>query len=215
VPLYGLICDRYGPRPTSFLSALFFGSGYLLAALTYRSGAPPSGGYPFACMVVAFIGIGSGTTAMYLAAVSTCAKNFGRGAHRGFAVAAPIASFGLSGMWQAQVGARVLCERKADGSCGEVDVYRYFLFLGGLLCAVGLVGALALRFVDEDAMIEEAVEELERSGLLDESDFYQATSNADSAGQGFLEEQQQQQRRRASVDSLALRKRRSDEGRRK
>ena len=119
-------------------------------------------------MVAAFVCVGVATSGMYLAAVSTCAKNFGRGAHKGLALALPIAAFGLSGMWQSQIGSRVLYERTERGR-GPVDVFRYFLFLGGLLLAVGVVGAFALRVVDEEEMIDEAVEELERSGLLEDN----------------------------------------------
>lgn len=110
---------------------------------------------------------------MYLSAVTTCAKNFGRGKHKGFALALPIAAFGLSGMWQSQIGSRLLYEETADGQRGDVDVHRFFLLLGCLLLAVGLIGFFALKIIDEDEMIDEAVDELEQSGLLEDSDFFQ------------------------------------------
>lgn len=119
-------------------------------------------------MVLAFVGVGSGTACMYLSAVTTCAKNFGRGRHKGIALAIPIAAFGLSGMWQSQLGSWLLYERTSNGSRGPLDVFRFFLFLSVLLFAVGLIGGVGLRIVDEDALIDEAAEELERSGLLDE-----------------------------------------------
>lgn len=180
VPLFGYLCDRYTPSPLSLLSAIFFGTGYLLAAFTYRSGPPPDAGgsgWPFWVMVLAFIGVGMGTACMYLGAVATCAKNFGRGKHKGIMLAVPIAAFGLSGMWQSQVGTYLLSERLEDGSHGDVDVFRYFLFLAILLLVVGLVGTVGLRLVDdeeEEKYIDEAVEELERSGLLEESEFFQS-----------------------------------------
>lgn len=177
VPLLGFLCDRFGPRPISVLAAVNFGVGYFLAAFTYKSGPPEDtgagNGWPFGVMVLAFIGIGMGTSAMYLAGVTTCAKNFGRGNHKGFALAAPIASFGLSGMWQSQIGSHLLYELNPDGSKGELDVHKYFLFLGGLLSGVGLIGAFLLRIVDEGELIDEAVDELERSGLLNDHDFFQ------------------------------------------
>lgn len=174
VPLFGYLCDRYNPRPLSLASSVLFGVGYLLAALTYRTGPPNSeGGWPFAIMIVAFIGVGSGTVSMYLSALTTCAKNFGRGKHKGLALAMPIAAFGLSGMWQSQVGSHFFTPRNEQGEKGDTDVYRYFLFLGGLLFAVGLLGAVGLRVVDEEELIDDAVEELERSGLLENSPFFQ------------------------------------------
>ncbi|EME78769.1 uncharacterized protein MYCFIDRAFT_53655 [Pseudocercospora fijiensis CIRAD86] len=175
VPLWGMMCDRFGPGMPSFLAGTFFGFGYLLAAFTYKSGPPPAlggSGYPYWVMVLAFIFIGLGTSCMYLSAVTTCAKNFGRGKYKGIALALPIACFGLSGMWQAQVGSHLLYETKADGSKGDVDVHRFFLFLGILLLATGIIGCFTLRIVDEGTLIEEAVDELEQSGYLEESQFF-------------------------------------------
>ena len=88
VPAFGYLCDRSGPRPPSMLAGGFFGVGYLMAAFAYRSG-PPSDmgghGWPFWTMVVAFVLVGMGTSCMYLSAVTTCAKNFGRGKYKGIA----------------------------------------------------------------------------------------------------------------------------------
>ncbi|KAI9724198.1 MAG: putative monocarboxylate transporter mch1 [Chrysothrix sp. TS-e1954] len=176
VPLFGLLVDRRGPAPASLLAGLFFGFGYILAAHVYKS----NGDIPFHYMVLSFVGIGMGTSAMYLGAVTTCAKNFGRGNHKGFALAMPIAAFGLSGMWQSQVGATLLYESGPDGTKGDVDVFRYFLFLGGLLMTVGLLGTFLLRIVDEEDMIDEAVEQLEHSGLLEDSGFFRAQNGGPS-----------------------------------
>ncbi|KAI9679496.1 MAG: putative monocarboxylate transporter mch1 [Caeruleum heppii] len=187
VPAFGYLCDRYNPGPLSLLAGLFFGVGYLLAAFTYAQGPPADvggHGWPFAWMVVAFVGIGAGTSCMYLSAVTTCAKNFGRGKHKGLALALPIAAFGLSGMWQSQVGSRLLYESRSDGTRGEVNVFRFFLFLGLTLFAVGLVGSVGLRVVNEDQLIDDAVEELERSGLLEQSAFFRPLPDA---GYGAIE----------------------------
>lgn len=182
VSLFGYLCDRWGPAPLSFLSSIWFGGGYLLAALTYQSGAKDIYGYthergwPVWVMALAFVFIGFGTTCMYLSAVTTCAKNFGKGKYRGLALACPIAAFGLSGMWQSQVGSRLLYEKRPDGTRGDVDVFKYFLFLTITLTVVGLIGTFLLKVVDEDELIDDAVEELERSGLLDESEFFRGAN---------------------------------------
>jgi MFS family permease len=179
VPLFGYLCDRNGPAPLSFAAGILFGAGYILAAFTYRSGTRELGdmtherGWPFAIMVLAFVAAGMATSCMYLSAVTTCAKNFGRGKYRGLALACPIAAFGLSGMWQSQVGSRLLYEVKPDGTNGDVDVFKFFMFLAVALLAVGLLGTVGLKVVDEEELIDEAVEELERSGLLEGSDFFQ------------------------------------------
>lgn len=178
VPIFGWLCDRYNPRPLSLASGIFFGAGYGLAAGVYAAGTGSGGafrsgtgevkegGWPFGVMILAFVGIGLGTCTMYLAAVTTCAKNFGRGKYRGIALAIPIAAFGLSGMWQSLVGSYFF---RDDTGEGDIDVSRYFCFLGGLLFVVGLIGAFGLRVVDEEELIDEGVGELERSGLLDGS----------------------------------------------
>jgi len=180
VPLFGYLCDRYSPPPLSLLSSLLFGAGYLLAAFTYKSGPPADAtkggsGWPFGIMILAFIGVGSGTSCMYLSAVATCAKNFATAKYRGFMLAVPIAAFGLSGMWQSQIGAHLLYERLPNGRKGDVDVFKYFLFLAGTLIGVGLIGTLGLQIVDEEEIIEHGVEQLEQSGLLEESDFFRNT----------------------------------------
>ncbi|KAL5116557.1 putative monocarboxylate transporter mch1 [Pleosporales sp. CAS-2024a] len=171
VPIFGYLCDRLGPALPSALAGLLFGLAYLLAAFTYRSG------WSYAVMVLAFALVGMGTSCMYLSAVTTCAKNFGRGNAKGIALAVPIAAFGLSGMWLSQVGSRLLYERNPDGTHGDVDVFRFFLFLAMLLFAVGLVGFFTLRIMDEGEMIDEAIDELERSGLLAQDEFFTQAAN--------------------------------------
>ncbi len=217
VPLFGYLCDRYSPAPLSLFAGVVFGCGYLLAAFTYRQGpsvAAGGEGWPFGAMVVAFIGIGMGTSCMYLSAVTTCAKNFGRGRHKGFALAMPIAAFGLSGMWQSQIGSRLLYEVDEGGKRGDVDVFKYFLFLGITLLAVGLIGAVGLQIVDEEALIDDAVEQLERSGLLEDSAFFRPStldrSYGTLEGRGSSDEAQE---RLQSDDDEA--KRLADEEKRK
>ena len=181
VPLVGWFCDRYNPRPVSAFSGFAMGIGYFLAAgvyragperITYRSvhgevgGEARKEGWPFGVMLFAFVCIGVGTVCMYFAAITTCAKNFGRGKHKGIALAIPIAAFGLSGMWQSQVGSHFFADPNADGN---VNVFHYFCFLGGLLFAVGLIGSVGLWVVGEEELIEEGVGELERSGHYEET----------------------------------------------
>jgi MFS family permease len=187
VPLMGYLCDRIGPAPLSGLAAVLFGAGYGLAAWVYRkvqgdmarfdnsfytpelSRTAEHAFKAIGLMRLAFVLVGAATCAMYLAAVATCAKTFGRGRHRGLALALPIAAFGLSGMWESQVGSRLLGERDDKGNLtGEVDVAKFFIFLAILLSAVGIVGVFTLRIVevDEEELIEEAVDQLERSGVL-------------------------------------------------
>jgi len=136
---------------------------------------------------------------MYLSAVTTCAKNFGRGRYKGLALAAPIAAHGLSGMWQSQVGSRLLYEINEDGSHGPVDVFKYFVFLAITISVVGAIGGLALQIVDEDDMIEEAADELARSGLLDDSQLFHHSDHQHGYGTIHDGAESPQHRRRKGV----------------
>ena len=175
VPIIGYMCDRVGPGPLAFASAILLGGGYGLAAGLYEKGVAEVGaggrasGSTYPAMVLAFVAIGIGTASIYLSAITTCAKNFGKSKYRGLAMVAPIASFGLSGMVLSQVGSRLLYELRPDGSRGDVNVFHFFLFLSIVLAIVGLIGTFTLRIVDEQDLIDGAVEELERSGLLEGS----------------------------------------------
>lgn len=190
VPLFGYICDRAGPAPLSGLSGVLDGVGYGLAAALYKRGADAPGSGPdsvsYALMILAFVLIGAGSCALYIASVSTCAKNFGKGKHRGLALAIPIAAIGLSGVWLSQVGSRLLYERRPDGSKGDVNAFYFFVFLAVLFSVVGLIGTVAMKVIDEQDLIDEAVEELERSGLLDGSALF--TPTRANSGYGALEQ---------------------------
>ncbi|KAI0911384.1 major facilitator superfamily domain-containing protein [Ustulina deusta] len=178
VPIIGYMCDRFGPGLLSLISAVLAGGGYALAAALYQKGVQEAENHAaghkttFAPMLFAFVAIGVGAASLYLATVTTCAKNFGRGKYRGLMLVAPIAGFGLSGMIISQGASRLLYEVQPDGTKGDVNVFHFFLFLSILLLIIGILGSFTLRVVDEDDLIDEAVEELERSGLLDSSEVF-------------------------------------------
>ncbi|KAM5448159.1 hypothetical protein MaudCBS49596_005515 [Microsporum audouinii] len=207
-PLFGYLCDRVRPSLVSSISAILFGSGYLLAAFAYRSGPPPDSagladgslslqqqqhnhhhaGWPFGVMVMAYAVIGSATGCMYFSAVTTSAKNYATSKHKGIMLAVPIAAFGLSGIWYS-VLVKFFVYRGADTTAykdgsgvdlvhGDVDVFRFFIFLAIMTFTVGVIGAFALNVVDEDKLIEAGAEELERSGLLTETDGQYGTFRA-------------------------------------
>ncbi|MCJ1465459.1 putative monocarboxylate transporter mch1 [Pseudocyphellaria aurata] len=173
----GYVSDRYSARVVSLAAGVFFGAGYLLAAVTYKQGPRQQGGWSPGVMMVAFIGVGLGTCTLVIGALSTQAKNFAKSKHRGLALSLPIAAYGLSGLWISQVGSRLFISPGRTGRAGDMDVYRYFIFLSGLLFAVGLTGAVALRVIDEEELIDEAVEDLERSGYLEENSLLQRSVN--------------------------------------
>ncbi|XDG03019.1 hypothetical protein ABKA04_002634 [Annulohypoxylon sp. FPYF3050] len=185
VPMIGYMCDRVGPGPLSLLSSILLGGGYGLASGLYRKGlaevsdGSKSGRATFPPMVLAFVAIGVGTSCMYIGAITTCAKNFGKGKYRGLMLVAPIASFGLGGMVLSQIGSRILYETQPGGGRGDVNVFHFFLFLCIILSVLGVIGTFSLRVVDEDDLIDEAVEELERSGLLEGSAVFRRRADRD------------------------------------
>ncbi|KAI0432290.1 major facilitator superfamily domain-containing protein [Xylaria sp. FL1042] len=178
VPIIGYMCDRFGPGLLSLISAVLAGGGYALAAVLYQKGVQEAESHAtghkttFAPMLFAFVAIGVGAASLYLGTVTTCAKNFGRGKYRGLMLVAPIAGFGLSGMIISQGASRLLYEVQPDGSKGDVNVFYFFLALSILLVVIGILGTFTLRVVDEEDLIDEAVEELERSGLLNGSEVF-------------------------------------------
>jgi MFS family permease len=182
VPIFGYLCDRIGPGPLSFLAAVLSAGGYGLAASIYHKGdvassnvGPVDNGGLVPFMVVAFTLIGAGAASMYISAITTCAKNFGKGKYRGLMLTAPMASVGLSGILVSQFASHFLYEQLPDGSKGEVNVFLFFIFLATILTLSGLFGTFALRIVDEDDLIDDAVEELERSGYLEGSQMFRRT----------------------------------------
>ncbi|KAI1364520.1 major facilitator superfamily domain-containing protein [Xylaria arbuscula] len=178
VPIIGYMCDRFGPGLLSLISAVLAGGGYALAATLYQKGVREVENHvahhktTFAPMLFAFVAIGVGCSALYLGTVTTCAKNFGRGRYRGLMLVAPIAGFGLSGMIISQAASRLLYEVEPDGTKGDVNVFYFFLSLSALIAVIGVLGSFTLRVVDEEDLIDGAVEELERSGLLDSSEVF-------------------------------------------
>lgn len=94
-------------------------------------------------MVLAFFFVGSGTSSMYFSGVTTCAKNF-TGA-RGLALALPIAAFGLSSLWLAQLLSRLF--GSSDGK--DLDLAKVFMFLSIFLFIVSLIGGFGLQVISE------------------------------------------------------------------
>jgi hypothetical protein len=104
-------------------------------------------------MVFAFVFVGMGTSSMYFAGVTTSAKNFT--GSRGLALSLPIASFGLSSLWQSQLVSRLFTDKQT----GELEISKVFLAYSLFLMAVGTVGFLGLRIVQDDKIEEEGEHE--------------------------------------------------------
>lgn len=158
VPVFGFICDRFGPSRLSLLASAFFGPGYALAAVAYARA------WDYRVMVAAFALIGMGTSSLYFSGVTTCAKNFtGR---RGLAIALPIAAFGLSSLWQAQLVSRFFTSPSPSAAAAaeghtevEVEVEKVFGFFALSLAIVGLAGSVGLRVTSADGQEDDEFDE--------------------------------------------------------
>lgn len=138
----------------SLLSAAFFSIGYPIAAYAYIHHLA----HPI--MIFAFGFVGAGTSSMYFSGVTTCAKNF-TGA-RGLALALPIAAFGLSSLWEAQLVSRLF--GSSDGK--DLDLGKTFCFFAVFLLVIGLIGGMGLHVVPEGAEEKPYDEESESERLL-------------------------------------------------
>ncbi|PUU73464.1 major facilitator superfamily domain-containing protein [Tuber borchii] len=152
VPIFGYICDTYGPAKLSLLSSAFFCPAYLLAAHAFANQLP------FPVMVLAFVFVGMGTSSMYFAGVTTSAKNFT--GNRGLALSLPIAAFGLSSLWQSQLVSRVF----TNEATGELAIAAIFRAYSVFLVVIGILGALGLKVIKSDGEISRTGE---RDNLLE------------------------------------------------
>lgn len=137
VPALGWAVDTHGPALVSVCAALAFAAGYSLAALSFARR------WSWWLTVLAFLCVGVGTCAMYLSAVTTCAKNYA--SRRGLAISVPVAAFGLSSLWQAQAASHFFVGADGRLKCGQLYA-AFAVYLG----AVGLVGGMGLQIVHED-----------------------------------------------------------------
>ncbi|KAK6362197.1 putative monocarboxylate transporter mch1 [Orbilia blumenaviensis] len=158
VPIFGWICDNYGPDRLSILSACLFVPGYLSAAYCYNNKLQST------AMFFSFFLIGSGTVSMYLTGITTCAKNFTK--RRGLALAVPISAFGLSPLWMSQVANAGFMKDSEDGSgTRELDINRIYKFFAIYLLAIGLLGSCFLK-IYPDPDLDEVVLRGETAPLL-------------------------------------------------
>ncbi|KAG9302958.1 hypothetical protein G9A89_022375 [Geosiphon pyriformis] len=88
-PLFGWIVDNHGPRKSTLIGAVGLFSGFFGLALSYNKIFPPFFGL---CVFYLFL-TGVGSSAGFIAALTTQAKNF---KHRGTAIGVPMAFFAIS-----------------------------------------------------------------------------------------------------------------------
>ncbi|KAF9111537.1 hypothetical protein BGX27_004795 [Mortierella sp. AM989] len=149
-PVSGLLADRLGPRTTSFIAACLLATGYGLLSAGYSNGLdsvmrgqPPT---HFLRMASYLFLAGMGSSASYMAAFTSLARNFRHA--RGIALGIPVSFFGLSAAVLTLVAqsfftveVRGLLNALQDKL--ELDTAQFLLFLGlfgGISNALSTVG---------------------------------------------------------------------------
>ncbi|KAF9911874.1 hypothetical protein EC991_001778 [Linnemannia zychae] len=160
-PLSGLMADRLGARPTSFIAGILLLTGYGLLSAGYATGleSVAKGEAPthFLLMAMFLFLAGMGSSASYMAAFTSLAKNFRQA--RGIALGVPVSFFGLSaaaltiiaqGFFMVKVGNFVNNINMAykptspkDPQEQELDTVGFLLFLGvsgGIINGLSVLG---------------------------------------------------------------------------
>ncbi|KAG0292792.1 hypothetical protein BGZ96_003681 [Linnemannia gamsii] len=154
-PLSGMMADRLGARPTSFIAGVLLLMGYGLMSAGYATGLEnvARGESPthFLLMSGYLFLAGMGSSASYMAAFTSLAKNFRQA--RGIALGIPVSFFGLSaaaltviaqGFFMMKVGDFVNNYKPTtpkDPQEEELDTIAFLLFLG---VAGGVINGLAV-----------------------------------------------------------------------
>lgn len=150
-PLNGIAADRFGPRITCTYAAILVALGYYLMSANYANGAsrveqglpPPS----FALMAFFFLLAGIGSSASYMAAFTSLAKNFKHS--RGIALGIPIGFTGLSAAILTFIAQKFFT--KIDSLGGDdtkgLDTARFLLFLALLGGCVNALAVVAMNIV--------------------------------------------------------------------
>ncbi|EPS39276.1 hypothetical protein H072_6895 [Dactylellina haptotyla CBS 200.50] len=158
VPIFGWICDNYGPDRLSIVSIFLFVPGYLSAAYCYDNKLS------YMHMFFSFLLIGAGTVSMYLTGITTCAKNFTK--KRGLALAVPISAFGLSPFWMSQVANAAFMKDTEEGDGNkELDISNIYTFFAIYLFVIGLLGSVFLK-IYPDPDLDEIILRGETAPLL-------------------------------------------------
>ncbi|KAF9920216.1 hypothetical protein FBU30_009985, partial [Linnemannia zychae] len=158
-PLSGMMADRLGARPTSFIAGVLLLMGYGLLSAGYARGleSVARGEMPinFLFMAMFLFLAGMGSSASYMAAFTSLAKNFKQA--RGIALGIPVSFFGLSaaaltliaqGFFMTKVQDFFVSYNSfrpdttpKDPESQELDTAKFLLFLG---VAGGIINGLAV-----------------------------------------------------------------------
>ncbi|KAI8602156.1 major facilitator superfamily domain-containing protein [Dissophora ornata] len=153
-PVSGLMADRLGPRPTSFIAGSLLALGYGLLSSGYanglesvKRGEPPT---HFLLMALYLFLAGMGSSASYMASFTSLAKNFKQA--RGIALGIPVSFFGLSAAALTLVAQSFFIIRTSNpvGTLDEaqdLDTRRFLLFLGVFAGTVNFLSVIGMNII--------------------------------------------------------------------
>ncbi|KAI1316541.1 hypothetical protein EDD11_009880 [Mortierella claussenii] len=160
-PVSGLMADRLGPRLTSFVAGTLLALGYGLLSVAYTSSVesvknhqPP---IHFLWMAFFLSLAGTGSSASYMAAFTSLAKNFTQA--RGIALGIPVSFFGLSAAaltliaqsyFMTEIGQQL--QRGLDSM--ELDTAKFLLFLGIAGGLINAMSAVCMKILPEPQIID-------------------------------------------------------------
>lgn len=134
LPVLGAVADRHGPVLLLALLVVLFVPLYFVLARAF------AGHWSALAIGVCFAAIGCATSSLYFLLLLTCARIYPH--HRGLAISAPVACYGLSSLLGAQM-LKILW----FSSGSELNLTRVFYFFSALYLVVGSFNFLAATVV--------------------------------------------------------------------
>ncbi|KAF9580770.1 hypothetical protein BGW38_002450 [Lunasporangiospora selenospora] len=169
-PVSGMMADRLGPRPTSLVAGSLLGIGYGLLSTGYsigldqvRANEPP---IHFLWMAFFLFLAGMGSSASYMAAFTTLARNFTES--RGIALGIPVSFFGLSAAFLTSISQSFFMTQFPDthGQL-ELDTVRFLLFLGASGGLANLISVVGLNLLQQPQQSPHEQHDSTKKSLVD------------------------------------------------
>lgn len=138
VPVLGYVADKMGPGILALVSIVLFTPAYYLAAVLSDPVTLEDAAANYQALAIAFAFIGAATSALYFSSVITCARVFSKSP--GLSISAPVACYGLSSLWQAQ-----LISRFFFSESGDINLSQTFKFFSILYFFTGILSFVSTR----------------------------------------------------------------------
>lgn len=138
VPILGYVADKFGPGVLALFSIVLFTPAYYAASVMADPASLSDAAANYHYLTASFAFIGTGTSALYLSGVITCARVFSKSP--GLAISAPVAFYGLSSLWQSQV-----VQTFFFSDSGDILLDSTFKFFSILYVFTGLLSFIGAR----------------------------------------------------------------------